>query len=499
MSVIILTNLTDLLTLPFINFNIFVPETICTSCPLHKRIINKNCKSMKNLQKFFFSAGLMIAAACLILASCTKEGPQGATGATGPTGANGKDGKDATEQCKACHAKAVVDEIATEFEMSKHNFGTTAFSEAGNTGCTPCHAQKAFIYMCQNNVSTVFTFDAGTQKWTNPYSTTASDAIGSISCFTCHTSLHTTYTTADIALTSTAPVPMTMWGGAKTIDLTQDSSRSNLCVKCHQPRPLTCGNDPSGRLLNYDSVKNFPLIVMYDSAAGAKNKYLRPSYRMHIHYGAVGGVYAGKGAIEFPGTLSYTNSKHTTVASCQDCHMATPMTGVAGGHSFNVRNAIETPLGSGTTWNFNGCNVTGCHADSPLSASSSKWATTRSNVKSLLDQLATKINAAGGGHDLLHKDATSSNLWAGVATGNQDGYLDIYTPGTNDAGYWRDPYSTNAVNMTKPKFPKLLNVQTGALINFQFCLREYSLGIHNTQYVTALLTNTIAAMTAANL
>ena len=82
---------------------------------------------MKNLQKFFFSAGLMIAAACLILASCTKEGPQGATGATGPTGANGKDGKDATEQCKACHAKAVVDEIATEFEMSKHNFGTTAF------------------------------------------------------------------------------------------------------------------------------------------------------------------------------------------------------------------------------------------------------------------------------------------------------------------------------------------------------------------------------------
>jgi hypothetical protein len=36
----------------------------------------------------------------------------------------------------------------------------------------------------------------------------------------------------------------------------------------------------------------------------------------------------------------------------------------------------------------------------------------------------------------------------------------------------------------------------GAIINFQLCLREYSLGIHNTKYTMALLNNTLAALPA---
>jgi hypothetical protein len=292
---------------------------------------------------------------------------------------------------------------------------------------------------------------------------------------------------------------MTMWGGAKTINLTQGGGSSNLCVKCHQPRPLVCGNDPAGRLLNYDSVKNFPTAMMYDSAAGVKNTMLKPSYRMHVHYGAVGAVYSGQGGIEYPGSVAYANSPHTTLASCKDCHMAGPMTGVAGGHSFNVRNAIESALSSSTTWNFNGCNTTACHGANPINATSAKWQATRTEIKGLLNALATKINACGGGHDILHADAAATNLWAGITTGNYDGYLDIYSSSTNPDGYWRDPYNTSAPNMAKPKFPKLLMVQTGAIINFQFCLREYSLGIHNTVYVRALLTNTVEAMTAAGL
>ena len=382
--------------------------------------------------------------------------------------------------------------------MSKHNWGTTAFEEAGNTGCTPCHTQKAFIYVCENNTPVEFTFAGG--KWSNPYATNDANAIGAISCFTCHSQLHTTYGMSDLILTNTAPVNMTMWGApgkGKTIDFTQDGSKGNLCVKCHQPRPLTCGYDPAGRVLDYDSVAQYPAVVMYDSTAGVKNKYLKPSYRMHIHYGAVGAVVAGKGAIEFAGTYSYASSAHTTVASCQDCHMAGPMTGIAGGHSFNVRNAKESALSSSTTWNFNGCNVATCHGASPLDANSAKFKDTRAAVKTLLDALAVKINACGLGHDILHKNADPlTNAWAGIATGNQDGYLDIYSAGTNDAGYWRDPSSTSAINMAKPKFPKLTNGQTGAIINFQFCLREYSLGIHNTNYVKALLNNSIAVLAA---
>jgi hypothetical protein len=433
---------------------------------------------------------MFIAAGGFIFTSCTKEGPQG------PAGTNGTD---ANETCKLCHSPAKVDSVAVQFELAKHSWGTVAFEEAGQIGCDPCHTDKGFLYVCKNNIPSSFTLTGG--KWNNDYSTIDADAIGNITCFTCHSSLHTTYGYSDItSLTTIAPVSMTMWGGAKTIDLQQDGGKSNLCVKCHQPRPLTCGNDPAGRLLSYDTVLNQPNMMMYDSTAGVKNKFLKPSYRMHVHYGAVGAVFAGMGAIEYPGSLAYSNSKHTTVASCPDCHMA-PITGMAGGHAFNERNAKESALSSTTTWNFNGCNVTGCHADDPLSKTAAKFVNTRNTVKGLLDALATAINAAGSGHDILHSDPSSTNLWWGISTGNYDGYLDIYDPSSNPAGYWRNPYPTGfspdqtATNLSKPKFPSLTMLQTGALINFQFCLREYSLGIHNTNYVTALLTNTAEKLT----
>jgi len=445
---------------------------------------------MKKIIKLILAAGMFVAAAGLILSSCTKEGPQGTAGT------NGKDGVDANETCKECHSPSMVDRVAVEFQMAKHSWGAAAFEEAGNTGCGVCHEQKGFLYVCQNNIPSTFTFTGG--KWVNDYVTNSANAIGEIGCWTCHSSLHTVYGVEDLAFTTTAPVSMTMWAGAQTIDLPQKGGVSNMCAKCHQPRPMTCGNDPAGRVLNYDSLYMAPNVLAYDSTTGAHNIYVKPSYRMHIHYGAVGAVYAGKGGVLFPG-LTYSNSKHTSVAACPDCHMASPMTGIAGGHSFNVRNAKESPLGSSTTWNFNGCNAdSACHLTEPITASSGKWATTRAGVKLLLDQLATKINEAGGGVDILHAEATATNLWAGVSTGNYDGYLDIYSSSSNPDGYWRDPYNTSGTNMAKPKFPSLKNVQLGAIINFQFCLREYSLGIHNTQYVTTLMQNTLAALNASS-
>jgi hypothetical protein len=452
---------------------------------------------MKKLTTFLLAAGMLIAAASLTLTSCTKEGPQGPAG---KDGTNGTNGKDANETCKLCHAKEVVDSIAVEFQLSKHNWGSASFEEAGNPGCGPCHESKAFIYVCKNNIPSTFTFANG--KWNNDYSSVPSDAIGEINCFTCHSSLHTTYGYSDIqAFTNTSAVAMTMWGGAKTINLTQDDSKSNLCVKCHQPRPLTLTyGSPSGRLFPYDTILQYPNMIMWDSTTGAVNKFVRPSYRMHIHYGAIGAVYAGQGGIEFTGSFSYSNSPHATVASCQDCHMATPMYGIAGGHAFNMRNSKETALGSSTTWNFAGCNKDGCHAANPLDANSDKFKGTRAAVKALLDNLAAKINAAGGGVDIMHKDTDgSTNLWAGVTTNNYDGYLDIYDASSNPSGYWRNPSGNTAVNLAKPKFPSLKMVQLGAIINFQLCLREYSLGIHNTQYTKALLTNSIDALNAAGL
>jgi hypothetical protein len=435
----------------------------------------------------------LFTSALFILASC--EGPAGPAG------------NDANANCTECHNPAVVEKKAAEFEFSKHSYGEAAFGEVGNTACDPCHESEGFKYVCQNNVPATFTLNTSTGKYSNDYACSSSTAYGEFNCSTCHRNLHTSYTADDFfPLTTTAAVSMTMWKGTKSIDLTTDGSRSNLCVKCHQPRPLTTSTTLStGDVVDYASLASSPNSLFYDSSVGnASPNTLLPSYRMHIHYGASGAIFAGKGGVEFTG-LAYTNSAHTTVASCQDCHMA-DMTLSAGGHTFRVRSG-DGPLTSTTTWNYNGCNATGCHSADPINSTTTTfWTTPRAEIKTLLTTLATKINSLGGTTDLLHKDATSTNLWAGITANNYDGYLDIYDPSTNPLGAWKNPGSTSswttaqkATNNALPVFPSLKNVVVGSMINFQLCLREYSMGIHNHNYSKALLQNSVDALTAAGI
>lgn len=455
---------------------------------------------MKNLLKLCTA----ILPAAFLLASC--EGPMGPAGADG---SNGKDGKDANETCKLCHNPIVVDQKVVEFGFSKHKYGEAAFEEGGNTTCAPCHESEGFKYVCKNNTPATFTLNSTTGKYSNDYVVTTSIAYGELSCFTCHSSLHKTYAgTEFFPLTNTAAVPMTMWKAAKTINLAQDGGVSNLCVKCHQPRPMTTSSTLSnGDVIDYTALVTNPTATYYDNTVGnnAPNKHL-PSYRMHVHYGTVGAVFSGNGGIQFTGSQAYTNSPHTTGASCSDCHMAT-ITGIAGGHTFKVRSG-EGALTSSTTWNFNGCNVSGCHSANPISSSSTTtWKTPRTEIQTLLNTLATRINAVGGSTPILHSEPDGeANLWAGLTTGNWDGYLNIYDPSSNPSGAWRNPGSTSSwtqaqkdVNNALPVFPSLKNVVVGSMINFQFCLREYSLGIHNYKYSKALLQNSIDAMTAAGI
>ena len=441
---------------------------------------------MKKLIKLF----TILFAVALLFSAC--EGPMGPAGADG---ADGDDGKDANETCKLCHNSTIVEEKAVQFELSKHNYGEAAFEEAGSTNCGPCHLSEAFKYVSKNNVPATFTLNTSTGKYVNNYASVATAAYGDIGCSTCHSSLHKTYAATEfLPLTTTAVVPMTMWKGTKTINLTQDNSFSNLCVKCHQPRPLTTSSSLSdGDVVDYVSLAENPTAIFYDNTVGnaAPNK-LVPSYRMHVHYGTVGAVFAGQGGIQFKGSLDYENSRHTIAASCQDCHMA-PMSGRAGGHTFFAKE------------NFNSCNTTGCHTSAITSSSTTFWKTPRAEITTLLNTLATKINAVGSGTDILHTDSDGeSNLWAGLTTGNFDGYLNVYDASSNPAGVWRNPApsgswsaSAKAFNLTLPPFPSLKNVVVGAMINFQFCLREYSLGIHNYKYSKALLQNSIEALTAA--
>jgi hypothetical protein len=441
----------------------------------------------------------MFTIAGFFLASCEGPmGPAGKDGTNGTNGAAGANGADANETCKECHNPTVVDAVAVQFEFSKHSYGEAAFEESGNTGCTPCHASEAFKYVCKNNVPSTFAQNPTTGKYSNSYATVSTAALGELTCFTCHSSLHTTYAGTDFSpLTTTAAVSMTMWKGTKSINLTQDGGMSNLCVKCHQPRPLTTSTTLSnGDVVDYASLVSAPTDIFYDSSVGnATPNKLVPSYRMHVHYGAIGAVFAGVGGIEYTGTQTYANSSHTTAASCQDCHMAT-VNGRTGGHTFTA------------TGNFNGCNVTGCHATAITSSSTTFWSVPRTEIKGLLSSLATKINSVGDGtHKILHTESDATlNLWAGKTAENYDGYLDVYDPSTNPLGAYRNPapagsWTTDqkATNTALPTFPTLKNVVMGSMINFQMCLREYSLGIHNYKYTKALLQNSIEALTAAGI
>lgn len=441
---------------------------------------------LNNLTRLLLCATVIIFAA----SSCVKEGPMGLTGPAGKDGANGKDGKDANETCKMCHSATSVDLISTQFQFSKHEYGEAAFEEAGSVGCTPCHAQEAFKDVVKRNVPATFTLNAATGKYVNDYATSTSTAYGEIGCSTCHSALHTTYGTADLAFTTVAPVPMTMWGGKKTINLPADGGQSNLCVKCHQPRPQT--NLQTGNVQDYAGIAANPTGIAYDANANtATTNIVRPSYRMHVHYGSVGAIYAGMGGVEFAGPETYKNSTHTTAASCSDCHMGT-MYNRAGGHTFVAKGNLTT------------CNTAGCHTTAVTSSSTTLWATPRAEIKKLLNDLAAKLTV--NGVDILNRNPDAEhNLWAGLTTNNYDGYLNVYDPvnnptfaENNKAGTFQNPAPSSswtaeqkALNLTFPKL-SLTNAQYGALLNFQLCLREYSLGIHNYAYTKALLTNSIA-------
>jgi hypothetical protein len=265
---------------------------------------------------------------------------------------------------------------------------------------------------------------------------------GRLDCQTCHNKIHTTYTLDDFALTTTDAVPMVMWAGSKTITLKNESS--HLCVKCHQPRQVS----GTAGVINYAALVSTPTANYNMSSIG---------YRTGVHYGTQGAMHAGEGGIEF-GSGYDKEHPHNQGASCATCHMAQPLA-ISGGHSFEV--------------NFNGCNTTGCHSNmsqQTLDAVSAEF-------DELLTTLAGEINAIGAGNDILQRDPVDNEY---------HGYLDIFDRTANATGYW-------GATGNRP-FPTLTNEQFGAIINFQLLVRDGSHGIHNPEYMPALLEKTIEAL-----
>ncbi|MFH0866529.1 MAG: collagen-like protein [Bacteroidota bacterium] len=461
------------------------------------------------------------------------NGVDGATGADGPTGPAGPTGV-VDVNCRQCHnhdggtsEPDLVGEMTHEYEFSKHSEEELAVEEGYSAGCAPCHSHEGFTDVVTLGTYPQYTF---TTKYAFSYNASASQSSAlthlpnTIGCFTCHK----TGETDSLDLSTTAAVPMSMYpvypvgdplaGSEKTIDLTQNNSQSNLCVKCHQPRPSSHTSSTTvtlasgtvvtlnaaianGASVNYADLAANPLNTFYDSVpANANLNKLFPSYRTGNHYGVVGGIFAGLAGVQFAGSMSYTDiSTHPVAASCQDCHMATP-TGFTGGHTFRVAYIAEGDAAP-SQYNFKGCLITGCH--STMSTTNAMWTATRANSLSLLQQIAAKLTS--GGIEIMQKETDiAENIYAYVTPEGYSGYLDVYDPSSNPTGVIQNPVTSSSwtaanktYNLSLPRLTNLLNVQMGAILNFQLCLREASLGVHNPKYSTALLQNTLEALVAA--
>jgi hypothetical protein len=229
-----------------------------------------------------------------------------------------------------------------------------------------------------------------------------------MNCRTCH-QIHYTFTAADFALTTTAAVTPMVGGTKGTIDI----GKGNLCANCHQMRVFSS----SLTLTSTDSIT-------------ISSKYSSP------HYGPQGNMFAGVGGFELTGSLSYTNSSHTSLVTdgCPTCHMAEPYGTQAGGHTLKMSYLYHGRPGLNTA----GCIA--CHSDE--------------------DALETKIEDT--------EDAFATLL-----------------------GDVRDLLITEgALDSTDHAVPGKVHADAArSLVNYLFILKDGSGGVHNFKYAKALLTN----------
>ncbi len=271
-------------------------------------IFNQNLIAMKkNISIVSLLSGFAILlAGAFILSSC--EGPAGAPGLDGE---NGVDGVDANETCIVCHNSDVVLIAKAQQTESSHHLEGGNYDRS-HADCAICHTHQGFIE----------TLESGDLE-------AAADIVNpmAINCRTCHM-VHMNYDEGDWALQTTAAVDADF--GDITIDL---GGASNLCVNCHQFRPVSPMPEIGGGDVEITSSRWGP------------------------HHGPHGNNVWGAGGYMIAGSKPYPaagTSKHAEIG-CTACHMADQPYGAiaSGGHTFNM---TDGPDGSENT---GACTV--CH------------------------------------------------------------------------------------------------------------------------------------------
>ncbi len=269
--------------------------------------------------------------------------------------------------CIVCHDDTtVITGKQTSWSDAVHGTGE-AFGRGTRAGCAGCHSGGAFSAMVAQGL-TPDTVEVGDP---NP---TRQD------CRTCH-QVHTSYTEADWALETTAPVNLYAFGE----DVTFDGGKGNLCVNCHQPRRAIAAADPNDN------------IAVTSSHWGPHHG---PQSSMLLGIGGAGDV-AGK--------PSFHSKSNLVADTCVTCHIGPDMS-----HSFE---AVISPC-------------LACHED----ATNFDVGGAQTEVEGLIVQLGDLLKAKGlldeAGHPVVgvYPAAQSAALWNYILIAIEDGSLGVHNP-----------------------------------------------------------------------
>jgi hypothetical protein len=263
--------------------------------------------------------------------------------------------------CTECHNdSSIITGKKASWEESLHSTGE-AFVRGESSGCAGCHSGGAFSAMVAAGL--------------NPSEVTEGDPNPTHQdCRTCH-EIHTTFTSADWALETTAPVDLYAFEG-----VTFDGGEGNLCAVCHQPRR---GVTVTDGMIEVDSTHWGP------------------------HHGPQSAMLlgiAGYGETGSPG-FHYTGVEGT----CVTCHL-----GETADHTYEV--------------NVNACVA--CHAD----AENFDINGTQTEVQTLLDDLEAALKAKGlldaEGEIVVgtYPEAEGGALWNWIYVALEDKSLGVHNP-----------------------------------------------------------------------
>lgn len=175
----------------------------------------------RNLSYYLIPLVLVITAVLVVLATTVFSGDA----ITAPPGA-GNSALATAGSCAECHDDTtLITGMRTEWSESLHATGD-AYVRGSSASCAGCHSGGTF----SQRVAAGLSPNQVTEGDTHP---TRQD------CRTCH-QVHTSYTLADWALETTAPVSLYATPGN-----TFDGGNGNLCTSCHQARRDFPG-DPDG-------------------------------------------------------------------------------------------------------------------------------------------------------------------------------------------------------------------------------------------------------------